>query len=352
MSFSLRKEVVRAYTRYIRPSVQKIKISCDVEVVRLCSNCRLNETDLVVCCLVRDAAYQVDSFIDYYQRLGARHIVIMDNGSVDDTMERALSWDGVTVLRTGLPYPVYKYGFKQYFLDRFGLQCWCLIADVDERFDYPASSRILMSQFLAYLNLHGYTAVMSQMLDLFPAGPIASWSENGHQLEQESRFYDLSRLRLHSTIRGAGNRFANSGILRFSGGVREDKFQMATAPALTKMPLLFRSKGAIQSPLSAHECRFARVADISCVLRHYKFHRDFVEQCKMAVERQNYHNGSKEYACYLKAMRKNSLLTLKGETSREFQGVDALVDEGFLVVSAEYEAFVESHCGRWRQAAA
>ena len=193
MSFSLRKEVVRSYTRYLRPALQKRRISADVEVVRLCSNHRLSKTDLAVCCLVRDAAYQVDSFINYYQRLGARHIVVMDNGSVDDTMERALSWDGVTVLRTGLSYPIYKYAFKQYFLDRFGLHCWCLIADVDERFDYPASSRISISQFLAYLNLHGYTAVMSQMLDLFPAGPISAWPENGQSLEQESRFYDFSK---------------------------------------------------------------------------------------------------------------------------------------------------------------
>ena len=45
--------------------------------------------DRVVVCLVRNSEARVTAFLDYYLRLGARHIVLVDNGSTDRTIEKA-----------------------------------------------------------------------------------------------------------------------------------------------------------------------------------------------------------------------------------------------------------------------
>lgn len=44
--------------------------------------------------LVRDGAYYLDAFFDYYRRLGIRHFAFIDNGSTDETIARIKQQDG------------------------------------------------------------------------------------------------------------------------------------------------------------------------------------------------------------------------------------------------------------------
>lgn len=60
--------------------------------------------ELVVVCLVRDGRPYVRSFVEHYRSLGAKHIFFLDNGSTDGTVEALQEYEGVTVLRTQLPY--------------------------------------------------------------------------------------------------------------------------------------------------------------------------------------------------------------------------------------------------------
>ena len=52
--------------------------------------------------LVRDGAYYLDAFFDYYRALGIRHFAFIDNGSTDDTIARLCQRDDCVVDRAVL----------------------------------------------------------------------------------------------------------------------------------------------------------------------------------------------------------------------------------------------------------
>ena len=132
----------------------------------------LSEDEAVVVCLVRDSRIYVRPFVEHHLSLGARHIVFLDNGSVDGTVKVAMEHGSVTVLRSGLPFKGYKIPMKRYLTERFGQGCWSLCMDIDELFDWPYSDVVDLQSLLRYLNDEGYTALMAQMLDMFPEEPL------------------------------------------------------------------------------------------------------------------------------------------------------------------------------------
>lgn len=301
---------------------------------------REDPTQLVVVALMRDAEDHVESFVEHHLRLGAAGIVLLDNDSRDATIERAAKLDRVTLLQCPLPYKTHSYAYKRFLVERFGEGCWCLLADIDERFDYPASSRLSLRGFLGYLNARGYDAVMAQMLDLFPDGPPSSWPQGGRELIAASVWYDLSAVEARPPGRAARvNRFADTRMSFFAGGIRSSAF--GASPLLTKFPLLHRRRG--QGPVleSAHLCRGARVADVSAVLLHYKFERRFPERCRRAVAEGNFFANSGAYRLYLGALVRRPDLVLRTERAHRYTGPDELVSMGLLAASAAYREYVE-----------
>src|SRR5215210_6417977 len=53
--------------------------------------------ELVVLCLVRDGRPYVRSFLEHYASMGVKHMVFLDNGSTDGTVEALQEYDDVTV---------------------------------------------------------------------------------------------------------------------------------------------------------------------------------------------------------------------------------------------------------------
>lgn len=307
----------------------------------------VRQDDLVVVALMRDAEKHVAPFVRHHLELGARQVVLMDNGSVDESVERALRFKEVTALKCDVPFATHKLAMKRYLSDRFGKGCWCLIADIDERFDYPYSEALALRGFLEYLNRHRFSAVVAQMLDLFSDGPHHKWPDVGDGLAKEHRFFDVSVIdqqpyRVHPT-----NVVGDSELRKWSGGIRKSAFQMSANPNLTKHPLLFPNRGATPCSKSSHRCRHARIADVTCVLEHYKFDRQFYDRCRLAVDRKNYYQESAEYREYLSALRQDPHLTLKRETAQPYVSTSALADAGLLWVSPAYRKY----CQQVRRAA-
>src|SRR5215204_2456382 len=152
--------------------------------------------ELVVVCLVRDGRPYVKSFVEHYTSMGAKHLFFLDNGSTDGTVEALKEYDTVTVFRSTLPFKRYQVPMRQYLVERFGGGRWCLCVDIDELFDYPYSDVVSLSSFLSYLNNNSYTAVIAQMLDMFPEESLSeASSEEDEPLKERHRFYDISNIR-------------------------------------------------------------------------------------------------------------------------------------------------------------
>jgi hypothetical protein len=87
---------------------------------------------------------------------------------------------------------------------RFGRGRWSLTVDMDELFDYPYSDVVGLGSLLRYLNSGEYTAVVAQMLDMFPEKLLSSVvgderelaDREDEPLKELHRFYDISGVRV------------------------------------------------------------------------------------------------------------------------------------------------------------
>lgn len=323
--------------------VRRQRLRLDVRHVSGPTKVEYGPDELVVVCLVRDGRPYVKAFVEHYRQLGAKHIVFLDNGSTDGTVEAARKYDGVTVLWTRLPYKKYKYLMKQYLISHFGSGRWSLCVDIDELFDYPYSDVIPVGAFLRYLAAKSYTAVTGQMLDMFSDEPVLPGGSGGldEPLKERHRFYDISdlgRTPMKGHPRLLDSVVESEDVEVFRGGVRNVVFDVRAN--LTKFPLVFSDGRVMPMDNSSHRVNRARIADITCVLFHYKFLDRFHEQAARAVREGNYHDDSSEYKKYLQVLEEGSELRVRRETAHEITSTIDLIDNQFLVVSEDYVKWV------------
>lgn len=290
--------------------------------------------DLVVVCLVRNGAHYLPEFLRHYRDLGARHIVFLDNGSTDATEDLAKGHSDVTLIRTAAPYKIYKDIMKRWLVETFGRRNWVLCVDIDEFFDYPFRGEFDLKAFLRYLNGAGFTAVVAQLLDMFPQGAIHRSSVEGWR--RDHRFYSLGDLERepYASFYGKANVAPAVDIDVMHGGIRGSAFDARVL--LTKHPLLFPSAGV--SYLHAHHVSAARVADVSAVLLHYKFVGDFVGFVENVVKEESYSTNSREYKKYLETLNQSPDLRLHSRDALEFKSTERLLEENFLVASNTYRS--------------
>ncbi|MBA4115027.1 MAG: glycosyltransferase family 2 protein [Rubrobacter sp.] len=304
--------------------------------------------ELVVVCLVRDGRPYVKSFVEHYFSLGVKHIVFLDNGSTDGTVEAARSYENVTILQTELPFKEYKKTLKRYLVTRFGQGRWILYVDMDELFDYPYSNVVGLDSFLRYLTEKSYTAVVAQMLDMFPEEPLEGRAGNSKDepLKELHRFYDISRVRIKQRMKKKGrsrnNVVESEEIAVYKGGIREIVFNIDAS--LTKHPLMFLDDRLkpMEGPAPSHWVNNAKVADLMCVLFHYKFLDGYFHERIARFKREKHLYGPERYKNYLEILDRDASLQVKQKTSKELKGVNDLLEDGFLIVSEDYLSWVDA----------
>jgi glycosyltransferase involved in cell wall biosynthesis len=297
-----------------------------------------SKADFVVLCLVRDAGIYLRFFIEHYFRLGAKHIVFLDNGSRDQTVEIAREYSNVTILETDLSFSRFQSNMRRYLLDRYGKNRWALLADIDEFFDYPCSDRISMKQFLEYLERHSYTAVVTQVLDMFSDVPIEEVQlESGKRLQDFYPFYDIAEVTRHPYPTRL-NRVSNPHLQIYRRGLRWAAFGV-DCDLTHHAPVFWKDVHY----LNPHYVRGSVLADISCVTYHFKFLPGFEKRVREAVRLENHWSHSVEYKLYLRRLCAEPTFVLKRKTSAKLTSLEELWHNNFLVVSQEYLNFVDEY---------
>jgi hypothetical protein len=300
------------------------------------------EDELLLLCVVRNGALYVDPFMEHYRTLGVAHYVFLDNGSTDDTVERLCKYARVTVLRTDASYAKYENTMKRYLAERFSRGRWHLVADIDELFDYPCSATLPLAGFLRYLNGRGFTAVVTQLLDMFSEAPLTAPSNGGDQphLKDQYPFYDLSAIERTAYEWSAP---ARPEIKMHWGGIRRKVF--GTNNGLTKAALV-RMNREVKPFVEWHQVAGAVVADVSCVLLHYPFAATFRDKVIEAARSGRYGNTTTgEYIAYARRLAENPNLSLMTPSAIRYSGLEPLIADGFLAVSDEYRRFVSAAAG-------
>ena len=301
-----------------------------------------NPDELIVLCLVRDGQAYMRTFIEHYLELGIRHIIFLDNGSKDRTIAIARQYPQISIFSTELPYKEYKYQMKEYLIRRFGQNRWSLYVDIDELFDFPSSDKIRITDFLAYLNAHSFTAVVAQMLDMFSEDTLGNLPDaESTSLKAACNYYDLSDItkKAYSDSKFCHHNFvSNERIAHYKGGIRQTLF--GADCSLTKHPLIFLDDVIEPMCQSSHKIENGYIADITTVLYHFKFIEGFESLTQRAVREENYSMNSREYKRYYEVLKCHPNLKIKQTTSRKLNNVNELVENGFLVVSENFQNWV------------
>jgi len=297
--------------------------------------------------LVRNGSYYMDAFFDYYRALGIKHFAFIDNGSTDDTIERLRREPGVILDQCALPLASYEDLLRAYPAQTYGQNRWCLYIDMDEVFDFEGRVRIGLTGLVSYLEGQGATAMVAQMLEMFPKAPLSAVADfsYAHALV-EFTYFDISRLDrfdYHSAeIPFAalleGNTISNASLQFMFGGVRGKVF--GENCCLTKHPLVFNGP-EVAPGLHPHLSAGVRCADITGVIKHYKFAGDTAARDAASLLSGDLAHG--EDAARTAVLSQTPDVTLFSLEARRWNRVELLIRAGFALGSDQYTAYLEQH---------
>lgn len=295
--------------------------------------------------LVRDGSYYMDVFFEHYRRLGVRHFAFIDNGSTDATLERLKSEPGVIVDQCTLPLAGYEDLLRQYPANTYGRDRWCLYVDMDELFDFEGSDELGLAGLTRYLEGQGATAMMAQMLEMFPKTPLR---ENAHLSYADAvsafSYFDISHVRRYDynsdQIEFAalleGNSVPDEALKFCFGGVRGKVF--GENCCLTKHPLVFNGPEVTPAP-HPHLSMGVRCADITGVVKHYKFAGDTAARDAASLGTGDLDHG--EDAARAAVLNETPDVTLFSLDARPWNRVELLIRAGFLVGSDSFTRYLQ-----------
>jgi glycosyltransferase involved in cell wall biosynthesis len=265
---------------------------------------------------VKNGELYIREFIAYYTALGAKHIFFLDNGSHDNTISICKEYPQVSIYLTTLSFSYFENQIREAFIKHLSSHRWCLYVDIDEFFDYPCSDHISMKELIHYLTLHHYTAVLLQMLILHPGHGFGLEEREGGKGEssiiEQCRYYHLNNIekKEYDSEQKVHDLRISNREMKLHLKKREDDY-----PLLIFKHSFFFVDNKIHLFSNPHFCRNAHIADMSCLLKHYKINPSCYEQ---------------DYP----------------PDMCEYHHIDPLIESGFIVISDQFREYVRTIIGK------
>jgi len=313
--------VTRHYTRPICDNTPHIKVD-----------------DIIVILVIKDEAIRIPFFIDYYERLGVDHFIILDNDSVDGLADIVEGLSSISLFRVSQNYSESKYGITwiNYFARKYCIGNWVLSVDSDEFLVYPHCETRNIRKLCGHLENIESDVLFAPMVDMYSSKAVMDtvYQPGDDPLAVCPYFDGLGYFKTQGGL----------GDLYIRGGVRMRIFQgdsPETAPALNKYPLMKWDRFMFYH-CGAHVVlpkRKNRVANdqyqLSGALLHFKFFSDLYQKAEYAVKHGNHYNDSAEYKNYLQQLNiLSEPLTYSGTV--KYENINTLIEHG-LVQSGDWD---------------
>ncbi|WP_301458446.1 glycosyltransferase family 2 protein [Pseudorhodobacter sp.] len=300
----------------------------------------LAPAQVAVVSLMRNAAFYIDDFIRHHQALGVRHIVIVDNASSDDTVARAKRFADVTVLQSDLPAKRFECALREQAARKVLRGGWVLFVDSDELFE-PLGT---LPQLMHYLESEGYTAMVTQMLDLYAPGAYGEGKGWGYGeilvradhyslgVMQSVPYFDREEIGFSWYLQ---SNHCDAPLQLKLGGLRREVF--GEACFLSKHSLVKMSPEVRLIP-HPHCASNVRIADVTGLLRHYKLTGDYLARDRASVAAGTWDHA--EDARRLAAATGGDAFAIRPDAPQVYAGVGPLLDQGFVYASDRYRDFI------------
>lgn len=303
---------------------------------RLSDTPAMDPADVLLVGCLRNEMLRLPWFLEHYRRLGVDRFLLVDNDSDDGSREFLLSQKDVTVFYTAGSYAESECGiaWQNTLLAEYAIGHWTFIVDIDELFIFPGYEHAPLADFLKYVELHGASAVVAPMLDMYSDGPIAELDyQSGQDLIEACPFFDGEGYQL-----GGPKSEAHGLIVR--GGPRHRLFWQSRnrefpSPILKKTPLVPWSE-ASELIASTHTLKGCTWAEVSGLLLHFKFLQDFAESAYEESRRSEHFAGARQYRAYDDVLADEAELTAHYNGSVRFQDSAHLCRLGFMRVPDGY----------------
>ena len=305
----------------------------------------LGDDDVAVVLLGRNVSHALGHFVEHHCKLGARHVLYVDNGSTDDSIEKALSLDDVVVASCSANFRKHQSRIRYLCATKYFRGGWRLMLDADELFDFPGSDRHLLGDLTRELRKRNQTGVVAQMLDLAPLGRISE--SRAETLEEAVRTHvgyhlgSITSVEYHSPMAHlrwflAQNSIASPNIHLLFGGLRARLF--GEDCMLTKHPLIRMAPGVVPM-VHPHISTGLRCAGFTGLIRHFKFSGDYPAREREELDK-NLRANVDELRRRVSAFDETPDFNFSFPEMRVNPTMEILLDEGFIVADDESRRFL------------
>ncbi|MEM6815752.1 MAG: glycosyltransferase family 2 protein [Bacteroidota bacterium] len=305
----------------------------------------LKNSDLTKNTAIKNKIFTKCLFQKYYSSLGVDRFFVLDNCSTDNTIEVALQNRKTHVFRTNDSYKNH-WIWMEYMLEKYSMNGWCLVVDVDELFQYPFFEKFSLRVLTTYLSKYHFTAVRSILLDIYSKQSIQHTTyEEGQNPLEICQYFDSKYSKGRYFFKNKKNwKYFNGEI--YSGGVRTRVFQESDALSyqycLNKISL-FKYSPTTYLVQGMHAIDGAKLADIQGVVIHTKYLSDFISRVKKEAKREEHFSNAIEYKIYESIIDTNSKLSLYYHDSKKYVSSEKLASLGFGKSTDQFEAYLKSN---------
>jgi hypothetical protein len=290
--------------------------------------------DVLLFAAVRNEAWRLPYFLEYYRKLGVGHFLFVDNGSTDDLQEILKSRSDCSCWYTEASYKAANFGMHwlNALLRKFGTGHWCITCDPDEFLVYPYCEDRNVIELVEFLSSENRDHLFCLMLDMYGKGSVKDtrYLRGQDPLEVAPYFDSLGYVQNPKT---------HYGDVFVQGGIRRRAFfphAPGRSPALNKTPLVLwkRHYAYVSSMHVLNLIRLNRPHKINhlsptgCIL-HFKFLSSIIDKASEEMERRQHFDNSVEYRNYHHIFRagKDSFCC---EISSPYRGSEALIEGGLM----------------------
>lgn len=303
---------------------------------------KLADADVALVCMIKDGGFYLETLIEHHRRIGVRHFLFIDNGSMDGSTDMLAAHPDVTVVSNHLPVAEYECHLRAQIARQVFSGGWFLFVDSDELSEMAHGEDRGISAYTEYCNTHGYDIVVGQVLDMFSSQPLsetAAWSY-GSCISEFNQFSlrDVEEFDYHDQENNGHswflctNSISNHDIKIKYGGIRREVFGEYCGLTVHRLVKNSPSIGLYAHP---HSSTNAHCADFTMLIRHYKFAGPFLARERRQVEKGVWQHGEDQQR--LNVIGATDFI-ITGREEQEFEGTEPLVSNGFLACSERFLA--------------